>query len=513
MALCTGNTLVLKAAEDAPLGVLRMAEVCAQHLPAGVLNVRHGLRRGVRRPAAQPPRDRQDHLHRLHRGRPDRDARRGRAHPAGVAGARRQGAGDRLPRLRRRRHGRARHHAMRFARQGQSCTAGSRLYVHAAIFDDFTARLADSARRAGRRRRARRALGHRLDRLLARRTRASARTCARRSTRARALTGGLPDDARPGYQLQPDRAHRRRAVLARQRARRSSAPCSSRCPGSDEDQVIALGQRHPLRPGRVRVLARTSTAPCAPRTGSRPAGSRSTAAAASCPGMSYGGKKLSGLGSEYSIEGALESFTQRKSITIGIGGRRADISIPWASEPSGNASSRSRPRPSPAPPRTSNGLPRGASAHRGDGRERPVLYAGTNAMTGAVPPPRCPARRTSESGHPAEKSSRTEQLEVLEVLTTRPCGDDARSLRDVRVQSATLANLAVYAAYAGRPRSPPCRGGRRSLQPPPRRRRRDPRPSHRRTALRRRRTRRPRRRASGLPPPRAACPGRYSAAR
>jgi betaine-aldehyde dehydrogenase len=38
------------------------------------------------------------------------------------------------------------------------------------------------------------------------------------------------------------------------------------------------------------------------------------------PGMSYGGKKLSGLGSEYSIEGALESFTQRKSITIGIGG-------------------------------------------------------------------------------------------------------------------------------------------------------------------------------------------------
>ncbi|HEX5782103.1 MAG TPA: aldehyde dehydrogenase family protein, partial [Solirubrobacteraceae bacterium] len=39
MALCTGNTLVLKPAEDAPLGVLRMAEVCAQHLPEGVLNV------------------------------------------------------------------------------------------------------------------------------------------------------------------------------------------------------------------------------------------------------------------------------------------------------------------------------------------------------------------------------------------------------------------------------------------------------------------------------------------
>ena len=36
------------------------------------------------------------------------------------------------------------------------------------------------------------------------------------------------------------------------------------------------------------------------------------------PGMSYGGAKQSGIGSEYSIEGALESYTQRKSITIGI---------------------------------------------------------------------------------------------------------------------------------------------------------------------------------------------------
>ena len=27
-ALCAGNTLVLKAAEDAPLGVLRMAAIC-----------------------------------------------------------------------------------------------------------------------------------------------------------------------------------------------------------------------------------------------------------------------------------------------------------------------------------------------------------------------------------------------------------------------------------------------------------------------------------------------------
>ncbi len=38
-ALCAGNTLVLKAAEDAPLGVLWLAGICQDHLPKGVLNV------------------------------------------------------------------------------------------------------------------------------------------------------------------------------------------------------------------------------------------------------------------------------------------------------------------------------------------------------------------------------------------------------------------------------------------------------------------------------------------
>jgi betaine-aldehyde dehydrogenase len=36
------------------------------------------------------------------------------------------------------------------------------------------------------------------------------------------------------------------------------------------------------------------------------------------PGQSYGGVKMSGIGREYSLEGMLESFTQRKSITINL---------------------------------------------------------------------------------------------------------------------------------------------------------------------------------------------------
>ena len=48
-ALCAGNTMVMKAAEDAPLAVLLLAEVCSEHLPAGRAQRADGIRRGVRR--------------------------------------------------------------------------------------------------------------------------------------------------------------------------------------------------------------------------------------------------------------------------------------------------------------------------------------------------------------------------------------------------------------------------------------------------------------------------------
>ena len=54
-ALCAGNTLVLKAAEDAPLGVLLMAGVCQEFLPPGVLNVLTGLGEECGGPLAQHP--------------------------------------------------------------------------------------------------------------------------------------------------------------------------------------------------------------------------------------------------------------------------------------------------------------------------------------------------------------------------------------------------------------------------------------------------------------------------
>jgi acyl-CoA reductase-like NAD-dependent aldehyde dehydrogenase len=40
------------------------------------------------------------------------------------------------------------------------------------------------------------------------------------------------------------------------------------------------------------------------------------------PGMSYGGYKQSGIGREFSLEGMLDSFTQRKNVTVNLDVRR-----------------------------------------------------------------------------------------------------------------------------------------------------------------------------------------------
>jgi betaine-aldehyde dehydrogenase len=55
MAIAAGNTLVLKAAEDAPLGLLRVAQICNDHLPPGVLNLVTGYGEEAGAPLARHP--------------------------------------------------------------------------------------------------------------------------------------------------------------------------------------------------------------------------------------------------------------------------------------------------------------------------------------------------------------------------------------------------------------------------------------------------------------------------
>ncbi len=316
MALCTGNTLVLKAAEDAPLGVLRMAEVCAAHLPAGVLNVVTGYGEECGGPLLEHPGIAKiTFTGSTEVGRIAMRAAAERILPVSLE------LGGKAPAIVYPDSGddaTVAHviTAMRFARQGQSCTAGSRLYVHESLFEDFTARLAD---RLGEL-----VVGDALDE----RSDIGSVISGTQDTRvcgyvqealdqgATALVGGLPDDARSGYQLPPTVLT---GVEQSWRVAREEVfgPVLVALPWSDEDEVIrwandthyglaafvfskdidrALRAAHRIEAGWVQVN----------RSGGQ------------LPGMSYGGKKLSGLGSEYSIEGALESFTQRKGITIGL---------------------------------------------------------------------------------------------------------------------------------------------------------------------------------------------------
>jgi betaine-aldehyde dehydrogenase len=318
MALCTGNTLVLKAAEDAPLGVLRMAEACAAHLPAGVLNVVTGY--GEECGGAlinHPGIAKISFTGSTEVGRIAMRAAAERILPVSLE------LGGKAPAIvypDACDDATVAHviTAMRFARQGQSCTAGSRLFVHRSVFDEFTARLVPALEQlvVGD------ALDERSDIGSIVSSTQDGRVCGyvreALDQGATALTGGLPDDGRPGYQLRPTVLT---GVEQSWRVAREEVfgPVLVALPWEDEDEVIgwandthyglaafiftkdlgaALRAAHRIEAGWVQVN----------RSGGQ------------LPGMSYGGKKLSGLGSEYSIEGALEGFTQRKGITIGVDG-------------------------------------------------------------------------------------------------------------------------------------------------------------------------------------------------
>ena len=105
-ALAAGCTVVLKPSEETPLSALWLAELAVEAgLPPGVLNVVPGRGDGAGRALVDHPRRRQDHLHRLDRGRQGHRPTRGGPGQAGHARARRE---EREHHLRRRRPRRGR---------------------------------------------------------------------------------------------------------------------------------------------------------------------------------------------------------------------------------------------------------------------------------------------------------------------------------------------------------------------------------------------------------------------
>ncbi len=320
-ALAAGNTVVLKTAEQAPLAVVRILEILQQVLPPGVANVISGFGEEAGRPLAEHPAVRKvtftgssavgaQILHYAADKIVPVTAELGGKNPnivmpdadldlavAGIV----QG--------------------MRLFRQGQSCTAGTRIYIHADIYRDVLDRVIAEFGNSR--------MGNPLDEAtqvgalisaeqLARVERYVA--MARDTPGARILVGGeRPADPllRRGYFFLPTLIE---GVPSTSPVCRDEifGPVATVTPWTDFDRVIAEANDSPYGLAAVlwtRDLARAMDFIDRIEAGFVQVNQFSVAEA----GIEYGGVKLSGIGRELSPESMVEHFTWSKTVIINHG--------------------------------------------------------------------------------------------------------------------------------------------------------------------------------------------------
>lgn len=320
MALSTGNCLVLKPAEDAPLAVLRMIELAADIFPPGVLNVVTGLGEEAGAALANHP----------------------GVSKVSFTGSSEVGklvahaAADRIANVTLELGGKSpciifpdactpEHidataqgvvNAMRFARQGQSCTAGSRLFVHHSVWDELMPLVQEKA--------AAMKVGDALDEDSdigavineERYTEICRYVAEAKAEGAEFLTGATPTKTDGGFHPVPtilsglDNSWR----IAREEV---FGPVLVAIAWDDEAEMLA--QANDTHYGLAAFIFSRDMNTVMRLSRALEAGwIQVNQGGGQIPGMSYGGIKQSGMGSEYSIEGALEAYTFRKNVTVAI---------------------------------------------------------------------------------------------------------------------------------------------------------------------------------------------------
>ncbi len=319
-ALIAGNTLVLKPSANAPLATLAFARILQKHLPKGVFNVVTGTGDEVGTPLAEHP----------------------QIAKISFTGATETGkailrlAADRIIPVTLELGGKSPQilfpdsdddrtadgviDAMRFARQGQSCTAGSRLFVHESVFDSFLARLAKKLEKLK--------VGDPIDESSDMGAIVSRQQFERvvgyidegaHQAGTRTVTGGLPPKSGPladGYYIQP-------TVFAntsndwRLAREEIFGPVLVAIPWNDVPEAIRMA--NDTHYGLAAYIWSNDITQALRTAHSVDAGwVQINGGGGQIVGQPYGGFKESGLGRENSLEGMLDGFTQRKSVTVNL---------------------------------------------------------------------------------------------------------------------------------------------------------------------------------------------------
>jgi len=319
-ALLAGNTVVLKPSANAPIAALALARICQKHLPPGVLNIVTGTGDEVGTPlAVHPLVAKISFTGHTETGKSILRSAADRILPVTLE------LGGKSPQVvfpdadsDKTADGVIA--AMRFARQGQSCTAGSRLFVHQSIYDSFIDKLATKVGKMK--------VGDPLDEssdmgaIVSRQQFEKVCGYIAEGTQqqgARTVTGGLPPKDGPlaeGYYIQP-------TVFANMgndwRLAREEifGPVLVAIPWTDEADVVRMA--NDTHYGLAAYVWCNDIAKAIRTAHAIDAGFvQINQGLGQIVGQPYGGYKESGLGRENSLEGMLEGFTQRKTVTVNL---------------------------------------------------------------------------------------------------------------------------------------------------------------------------------------------------